>query len=267
MRKLAIVAMLAVVVFAGRAYGFPDLINGGFEDGDFTGWTVSGDANITNVGFDVRTNNQLATVAYGDHSARVGDEYAWGFDPNNEPFESTVSQSETVGTSDLQTLYFAWAAVGLVPDNGVDHTEEQTPYFRVAINWYHDGGTLTTLFTEDHYTGPIGSITPGWLEGASDTGNEYGQNEAGIWYFRPWNVFSFDLSTYGIQVGDQLEVVLTARDCTLGGHSSYAYLDGFGTEPPPPPPTVPEPSTFALLGLGSLGLLTGGFVRRRAKNS
>lgn len=259
MKKLALAAVL-VLVLSGTAHALPDFINGGFEDNNFNGWATSGQTSITNAGFDPRTNNALATVGDGNHSARVGDQDAWGFTGDQY---SSVRQTETVGAADLQNLYFAWAAVGLVPTNDFPHDNDETPYFRVELNWYHQGGGMTVLHSEDHYTGNIGAINPGWVQGATHDPS-LGENNDGIWYYRPWEVFSFNLANEGILQGDQLEAILTTRDCDPSGHASYAYLDGFGNTPPPIP-VVPEPSTMALLGLGVAGVIAGSLRGRRKK--
>jgi hypothetical protein len=260
MKRLAITAVLVLMGLAGTAYAFPNFINGGFEDGSFYGWSTSGTTAITNAGFDPRTNNLLQTVGDGAHSARVGDQNAWAF---GSPQYSSISQTETVQTTDLQDLYFSWAAVGLVPTN-TPHTAIETPYFRLDVIWHQQGGGSVTLLSEEHFTGEIGSITPGWQAGAVHTPS-LGDDAAGIWYYRPWTTFHMNLGGQGILVGDQLQALLTTRDCTLAAHASYAYLDGFGTNPPDIPSDVPEPSTTALLGLVMVGAVTGGFLRRRKR--
>jgi hypothetical protein len=191
----------------------------------------------------------------------VGDEICWAV---TGPEYSSIRQIETVQTTDLQDLYFAWAAVGLVPTNG-GHPVVNTPWFQVEVNWYHQAGGMQVLASEQFYTGNPGAITPGWLQGLTDSGYEYGQNTGpGIWYYRPWTQYHMNLGGAGVLVGDRLEAVLTTRDCTQSGHASYAYLDGFG-DTPPIPGDVPEPSTTVLLGLVMVSAATGGFLRRRKK--
>lgn len=60
MKRPATAAVLALVL-AGNAYALPEFINGGFEDGNFNGWTISGLTSITNPRWDPRANKLLAT--------------------------------------------------------------------------------------------------------------------------------------------------------------------------------------------------------------
>lgn len=248
--KTFVLSLLTVGLLATATWA--DIINGGFETNNFSGWTTTGQTNITNAGFDARTNNALSTVApgLGTHSARVGDQDAYGYVGSSS---SSISQTWTK-SSTFDHLYFAWAAVGLIPTN-ITHTVPQTPWFQINL---FDTTTNATIFSQEYYTGNLTNLTPGWLRGATQT-SSLGQNSDGIWYYRPWE--TFDLNLASIMNGDILRLTLTTRDCTLSGHASYAYLDGFGSTPPPIDP-VPEPSTVALLGLGLAGIA---YMRKRMR--
>lgn len=249
MRKnVIVICAVAMLLFAvTTAPVMADIVNGGFESGDFTGWTTSvgGQFSVTSVGTDPRTNNALSTVGNGTHSARVGDPVAPLLDGNyNDPF---TLQQTWVKTSDFSHLYFNWAAVALVPGaNAVPHTDAQTAWFQIKVL---NLTGATTLFSQEYYTGTVDSgVVAGWIAGSTDTTGY--SNDPGVWYYRPWQQFDLDLST--VADGDNLQVMLSTRDCTLGGHASYAYLDGFGRTPDPV--QTPEPTTLLLLACGLIGI-------------
>lgn len=249
MKKIMTSAALAAALLGMAISARADIINGDFETGNLAGWTPSGTTSVTSVGTDVNTGGALQTVAYGNHSAKVGDEIAWAMGRDG-PEYSSLSQ-DWVKTSAFDKLTFAWAAVALVPTNSY-HTFENTPWFQIKVT---DGTTV--LFDQEYYTGSPGSIVPGWEQGIF---KQYGFNGMGIWYYRPWQ--TFELSLAGIADGDTLSVTLTTRDCAQGGHPSYAYLDGFGSNDLPPVAGVPEPETYAMMMTG-LGLIGVAARRRR----
>lgn len=227
MKKIVLVLALLVLAAAPAS---ADIINGGFESGNLSGWTVTGQTSVVSGGTDPRTLGHLSLPGVGGFSAMVGDAVAWGF---------TGSQSSSISqqfTSDGTDLYFAWAAVGLVPTNSFPHDINETPWFQVRIT--KNG---TQVAEESFFTGNIGSILPGWTAGATQP--DGGTNNAGIWYYRPWETYHLS----GLAADDVINVILTTRDCTPSGHSSYAYLDGFGGTPPD---IVPEPTTLLLFGTG-----------------
>lgn len=238
MKKVLVsICVIAMVAFSVPA--FADILNGGFETGNFSGWTTVGQTSIVPATADPRTNNTLITPI-GTYAAKVGDQTAFAYSGVQT---SSISQTWTVG-SGYDTLYFAWSAVGLVPTNG-GHDLDETPWFRIRL---YDNTKVTYLYDVAFYTGNPGSIQPGWYQGPTGS-TALGQNSPGIWYYRPWTEFSLDLANY---IGDNFTITLETKDCDLSGHAMYAYLDGFGYTKPPI--TSPEPTTMLLLGLGLVGL-------------
>lgn len=229
--KKVLVALAAASLFATSAWA-ASFVNGGFETGDFSGWTKGGGAYygsyypsgdpgksaIVSTGTDPYTGNNLNMVYSGNYSARVNN-YDWGY------HYSTISQTVTNWTD--PNIYFAYAAV--LEDPG----HAYPGHMRVTLK---DETTNTNLYDVyfDYYT--AGSVL----------GNAE-WHHYGYWGYTDWQVVQLDTSAV---MGDDLTLTLLASDCAYGGHGGYAYLDGFGAVPP----TVPEPSTVALLGLGLAGI-------------
>ncbi|AJE03882.1 PEP-CTERM sorting domain-containing protein [Geobacter pickeringii] len=249
--SLAAVLTLAFTTAAGAA----SFINGGFELGDFNGWTKGGGAYygyyspsgdpgksaVVTAAPDPRTGGALNSVYQGTYSARVNN-----YDPNYH--YSTLTQ-QVLGWSD-PSIYFAWAAV--IEDPG----HPNPGHVRVTL---HDDTANTSLYDVyvDYYNQsqlPGGgaawhTATSGWS----------------TWGYSDWQIANLDTS--GV-LGHNLTLTVLASDCAYGGHGGYAYFDGFGAAPPPPgpgpgPAPVPEPSTFLLLGAG---LAVAACLRKRARS-
>lgn len=245
-----VAAAIAVIGLSSPAFA-DTFVNGGFENGDLTGWTggggfwygggapvnpstyAGGPANntIMTVGTDPITGANR--VYGGNYSVRVNDSI-------NNYSVSTLTQSVT-GYSD-NSIFFAWNAV-LQASHGLTDSD----YFSLTLV---DNTTGTTLVSRSYSSaGPIGSGTQGV------TWTQYGD-----WFSSGWVVEQIDLVALGA-VGDDFTLTLLASDCPYGGHAGYVYLDGFGAVNPPPGGGVPVPGALALLGIGALGL---GYTRRKS---
>ena len=212
-------------------------VNGGFEDGNFTGWTqgggtvqsgpvyVSNGTNrnaITSAGTDANTGGNLQMVYAGAHSARVEDS-------GSGARYSTLTQTVTNYTD--TNIYFAWAAV--LQDPG--HPDSDQPRFSITLV---DLTTSTTLYERTFdVSNPPASVTL--------------QNGVGNWRYTNWSVQNLDVTAMN---GHDFALTVTAADCTQGAHGGYAYVDGFGAVTPPSGGDVPVPGALGLIGLGGVAL-------------
>lgn len=242
MRKILLLSLMFLLVSSAA---FADFTNGGFEAGDFSGWTLgqgyfyggssyntanyANKSGIVTSGFDPNTNNNLQMVAYGAKAARVNNQ-------DDSYHYSTLTQRAT-WTADH--IYFAWAAVLQEPGNV--HPQADAPNFTIMLKDITSGATLYNV-SFNVYNALANGIN--WIKGAS---NGYDR-----WYYNQWVIA--DLDTSGV-IGHELELSVRASDCGWGGHGGYAYVDGFSQYLPPPPPRVPLPPSVLLLGSGLVGLV------------
>jgi len=227
-------------------------VNGGFETGDFTGWTLDygyyngggsiswgqGDHGLRAVIDDSGTmpGQTLDIDPYnGNYMARINDIYGGNH-------ATKISQQGAISQDDIDsgTLYVNWGAA-LVNPSG--HPDDAQPLFGINVSV---DGVLQSTFQAN---GNEAATT--WTLAGSD-GYEPLYYKQDTW--------TYDLSAYDI--GDSVLVEMFVADCSWGGHGGYAFLDGIGTayQPPGQDPVVPVPAAAIL---GWLGVNVAGWLSHR----
>lgn len=262
-------AATALALTVAPVPAFAVFTNGGFESGDFTGWTVGGGsnnglsgappftgANVIISGTMPGPSSVVGAVtdprAPGITLPRAGTSTAKMNDEASGAAITTLTQAINVTNADIDPgdglphIRFSFAPV--LEDPG--HSPDEQPYFFVQVR---NLTTSTVVYEQFAYSGQPGVAyltdgTPSWK------------------YLNFQNV---DVTLPASAIGQQLELTVVAADCALGGHGGYVYVDGFGSAVIPPGggviPTdatsVPVDSPWAL------GLLAGllGFFGWRAK--
>ena len=247
--------------------------NGGFETGDFTGWTSGSGLNNGLQGLQPYTSASISyipggtfrgavvsagpdlygapiTLPYaGTRTARVNNSATGGY-------LNFISQSDAVTEADRDPadsrlhIRFNYAVVLDDPS----HSANQQPFFFLRVR---NVTKNTTLYEDFSFAGQTGTQ---FVSVPSPTG---GSNPK----FLDWK--AADVVVPNADLGDTIEVYLMASDCSPTGHAGYAYLDGFGSRVVPPGATVATPvPTLNETALMALGLLLAGVaatsLRRRS---
>ena len=260
--------LIALCTLCAASLAQAQFQNGGFEQGDLSGWTIGGGSNpgllrappFTAASIQISGNAPGPATVVGDITdanapeivlARIGQHTAKINDENTGALVTTLKQTVQITAADIDPadglphIRFAYAPV--MDDPG--HSPEQQPYFYVAIRRVSDN---SVLFEKIAYSGqPDANFL----------------NGAGNWKYLPFQ--DVDAALPANAVGESIELTVIAADCSLGGHAGYVYVDGFGSASLPPAngagPKVPVPMLprQGLILLASALLFAGLLAMRR----
>ncbi|MBB5018093.1 hypothetical protein HNQ59_001378 [Chitinivorax tropicus] len=248
MIKASIIAgTIAIATVSSSA--FAGFINGDFEQGNTTGWTVGtgnratilnanldpmaflpggskfnanrDNSAIVSGGFAPHTDNQLKQVYAGNHSMRVEDVLNGGY-------ASVITQK--VGKYQDKDIFFAWAAVL----EGAHDSREAATFKLVLRDETRGLNLITREYNADQAGGGVDKLFSKSTDG---------------YFYTSWQVEQLSLDAAA--QGNDISLTLLAADCSQTGHGGWVYLDGFGQSAPS---DVPAPGVLALMGLGLCGL-------------
>lgn len=218
--------------------------NGGFETGDFTGWTKTTFLNPGLIGSqpftgadivrtagghdqsvvlgpfptmsqsDPNTGGNLRYPRFGDYSARINGSDIYSV-------SNSIVQSSTVAVSDINPIdgqihiMFAYAPVLQDPS----HNPNDQPYFYIAVKNLTRGGAL--LYEKFIFSGQSGVPWQTYSSAFTTTVR-----------YTDWQIVDIVPGASNIAVGDDIELEVIGADCALGGHFGYVYVDVFGSSIP-----------------------------------
>jgi hypothetical protein len=260
--RSALPAALLFAAFANSAHA-DAFVNGGFENGDTSSWTTGEGYRGNNLNTGLTPASFLpggslytgpatrssiitagtvdpvigaalgSTVYSGNYSYRAEDTTSGGN-------ASAISQKVTNYTD--QNIFFAWKAV---LENG-DHAADESAELIITLI---DDTTGQVIISRVYNAGA----------GGGGVDNRFA-SDGSLFYTPNWQIeqLAIDASLSG----HDFTLSLLTADCYFGGHTGYAYIDGFGRAIPNG--NVPEPASAALMLLGA-GALLKSRRRKQAK--
>jgi uncharacterized repeat protein (TIGR01451 family) len=232
--SLAAFSMAGVVAIA-------DFVNGGFEDGTLSSWTVttytrgnntvatpveetlrsglsltaggtdntsvvSGSSTESEYDVNLGASSTLRFPLFGVNSARVNYKLTSSTNANS------LKQTITITTADVDTYdnkaHVRFAVAPVLEDGS--HSAAQQPYYFVNVRNITKN---TTLYHSFKYANQPG--VP-WKQG---TGN---------YVYTDWQLVDVSPGAGTLDVGDSVEIEVIGARCAPTGHSGYVYVDGFG---------------------------------------
>lgn len=221
-----------------------DFVNGGFETGDFTGWTISTYDNppsgVTLASPPEETLRPALNLGAGGVAAsyvRTDPVPESQYDPQLGPSSSLrfplfgndtavinyyltssrnvngLTQTMTVTSADVDPddnkPHVRFAVAPVLADPG--HPAEQQPYYFVNVRNVTTGETLFHSFKYANQPGVPWKVGPGG------------------YLYTDWQLVDVAPGAGKLSVGDQVEVEIIAARCAQSGHSGYVYVDGISS--------------------------------------
>jgi PEP-CTERM motif len=254
MRMNYVVGALAALaaVSSVQAAGF---VNGGFEDGNTSGWTIgSGFRNFANL-------SDLNPAAFLNGT----DPYSAVVTPGTDPVMGALMPNRVyAGTSAyrLQESGVTGGFVSVISQTVNNYTDANIFFtWMAALEGAHSAQQaagmiiqLQDLTAGDTPISRVYSAAPGGVD------PRFTLAANGYYYTNAWQIEQLTIDAS--RQGHDFRLTVLATDCGPTGHSGYVYLDGFGSVIPPN--GTPEPGSLALAGVALMGLAA---ARRRAKKA
>ncbi len=268
--KVSLLRVVSLVAALAAAPSFAIFQNGGFESGNFTGWTTGFGVNNGLTGAQPFGSSSISLGAGGSFRGavvsagpdlvgapitlpRAGAQTARVNNRSTGGIANFISQADAITEADRDVtdnklhVRFSYAVVLQNPG----HSAAGQPFFFLRVR---NVTKNTTLYEDFSFAGQTGTQ----FVNLGTTGFQY----------LDWK--NADVIVPDADLSDSIEVYLLASDCAPSAHTGYAYLDGFGSAVVIPgattgPVVVPTLGEWALIALSGLLALSAGFVARRQR--